>query len=297
MDKLLRKRFPGVPLSHVFQLLRKGDVRVNGARAKGDARVQDDDEIAVRLPAKETHDPRMGLSPEARSFRGRIPVLCEEGGLLVLDKPAGMAVHPGTGVKPGQTLIEMVVAEFPDAGFPPALVHRLDRGTSGVLLLALNRPTLVHLQNEIREHRARKTYLALVEGSPRQDSGSVDSRLARIDSASGGAKAIVARDEESGREAATHWKVRERFPRHTLLEVVIDTGRMHQIRAHLTSIGLPLVGDERYHPDPAHDTLGLKRPFLHAARMEIRLPDGKLGRFESPLPADLNLARTKAIDL
>lgn len=292
---MLRKRFPGVPLSHVFQLLRKGDVRVNGTRVKdGTLRLQDGDEVLVRLPEKERWDPETGKLPEASSFRGRIAVVFEDENMLVLDKPAGMAVHPGTGVKPGQTVIEMVQAEFPGAGFPPALVHRLDKGTSGVLLLAYNRPALVRLQEEIRTHRARKTYMALVEGSPKKDSGSIDSRLARIDSAQGGAKAIVARDEDSGREASTHWKVVKRLKAHTLLEVTIDTGRMHQIRAHLSSIELPIVGDERYHPDPGHRTFGLKRPFLHAFRMEIRVESGKNRRFEAPLPKDLAQALSLA---
>jgi 23S rRNA pseudouridine955/2504/2580 synthase len=290
LDKYLRKRFPGVPLSHVFQLLRKGDVRVNGARSKdGDLRLQDGDEVVVRVPGKESWDPHGGVDPQTLSFRGRIPVVFEDDDLLVLDKPAGMAVHPGTGVKPGRTVIEMVQAEFPDAGFPPALVHRLDKGTSGVLLLAYNRPALVRLQEEIRTHRARKTYLALAQGSPRQEAGTVDSRLARIDSAHGGAKAIVAR-EDSGREACTHWKVVRRLGGYALLEVTIDTGRMHQIRAHLASIGLPIVGDDRYHPDPDHRTFGLKRPFLHAFRMEIRVQAGKTRRFEAALPKDLDQA-------
>jgi len=291
LDKYLRKRFPAVPLSHVFQLLRKGDVRVNGTRVKnGDLRTQDGDEILVRLPNKESWDPASGKDPDTLSFRGRIPVVFEDDDMLVLDKPAGMAVHPGTGVKPGKTVIEMVQAEFPGAGFPPALVHRLDKGTSGVLLLAYNRTMLVCLQEEIRTHRARKTYLALAEGAPRKDEGTVDTRLARIDSAQGGAKAIVARDEESGREACTHWKVVKRLKAHTLLEVTIDTGRMHQIRAHLASIGLPIMGDERYHPDPEHRTFGLKRPFLHAARMEIRVATSKIRRFEAPLAKDLTQA-------
>lgn len=295
---MLRKRFPGVPLSHVFQLLRKGDVRVNGTRVKdGNLRLQDGDEVLVRLPDKERWDPDTGKVPEALSFRGRIPVVFEDDDLLVLDKPAGLAVHPGTGVKPGQTVIEMVQAEYPGAGFPPALVHRLDKGTSGVLLLAYNRPMLVRLQEEIRTHRAKKTYLALVEGRPRKDSGDIDARLARVDSVQGGAKAIVARDAESGREAMTHWKVVKRLKGHALLEVGIDTGRMHQIRAHLSSIGLPIVGDERYHPDPAHATLGLKRPFLHAARMEIRVASGKTRRFEAPLPKDLAQALAQAESL
>jgi 23S rRNA pseudouridine955/2504/2580 synthase len=292
LDKLLRRRFPSVPLSHVFQTLRKGDVRVNGAKAKGEARVQDGDEISVRLPTQESCDPALGESPSALSFRGRIPVLWEDDELLVLDKPAGLAVHPGTGVGPGRTVIEMVQAAFPGTGFPPALAHRLDKGTSGVLVLAKTRRMLVCIQDEIRAHRTGKTYMALAEGRPRAKAGTVDSRLARIDSARGGAKAIPAQ-EESGREAHTRWKVVRQLPRHAFLEVAIDTGRMHQIRAHLASIGLPLVGDGRYHPDPSHDTLGLKRPFLHAARFEVRL-GGRLWAFDAPLPKDLSQALMRA---
>ena len=292
LDKLLRRRFPAVPLSHIFQTLRKGDARINGVRAKGEARVQDGDEISVRLPTKESCDPALGQVPEAPSFRGRIPILWEDDDLLVLDKPAGLAVHPGTGVNPGRTVIEMVQAAFPGAGFSPALAHRLDKGTSGVLVLAKTRQMLVRIQDEIRAHRTGKTYLALAEGRPRAKSGTIDARLARIDSARGGAKAILA-EEESGREAHTRWKVVRQLPRHAYLEVAIDTGRMHQIRAHLASIGLPLVADERYHPDASHDALGLKRPFLHAARFEVHL-GGRLWAFDAPLPEDLSQALSRA---
>ncbi len=294
LDKLLRRHFPAVPLSHIFQTFRRGDVRLNGKRTRnGDARVQDGDEITVRLPVSENYDPAAGKLPVAPSFRGRIPVLWEDDDLLVLNKPAGLAVHPGTGVAPGCTVIEMVQAAFPGAGFAPELAHRLDKGTSGVLVLAKTRPALVAVQNEIRAHRSQKTYFALAEGSPSADRGEIDTRLARIDSARGGAKAIPARNEEVGREARTRWKVVRRLPEHTLLEVTLDTGRMHQIRAHLASIGLPLVGDDRYHPDPSHNALGLRRPFLHAARFEVGL-GGHPWRFEAPLPQDLEHALSLA---
>ena len=284
LDRYLRKVLPTVPLSHIFQLVRKGRVRVDGARADGAARLVGGARITLNVRPGElkTSAP---VREGASSLRDKVGVIFEDDELLVLDKPAGMAVHPGTGTPPGTTLIERVWQDLgsSDSIFQPALAHRLDRGTSGVVLVAKTRRALLEVQESIRSGSATKEYLALVEGVPSRPSGVVKERLERIDSHSGGAKSIVS---EQGSESETHWKIVERFRGYALLDVRILTGRMHQIRAHLASIGHPIVSDERYGTTALP---GLKRPFLHAARIALPI-HGRRRVFESPLPLELRNA-------
>lgn len=283
LDRYLRRVLPSVPLSHIFQLVRKGRVRVDGARADGSLRLVGGAKISLGTRPGElraTAPAREGAS----SLRDKVGVLFEDDELLVLDKPAGMAVHPGTGTPSGTTLIERVWQDLgaSDSVFQPALAHRLDRGTSGVVIVAKTRRALLEVQESIRDGSATKQYTALVEGIPNRPSGVVKARLQRVDSRSGGAKSIVSEDE--GSESETHWKILQRFGSHALLEVRILTGRMHQIRAHLASIGHPIVSDDRYGTTPFP---GLKRPFLHAARIALPI-HGRRRVFEAPLPADLS---------
>lgn len=281
LDRYLRKVLPTVPLSHIFQLVRKGRVRVDGARAEGSLRLAGGAKISLGVKAGELQT-AVPAREGASSLRDKVGVIYEDDELLVLDKPAGMAVHPGTGTPPGTTLIERVWQDLgaSDSVFQPALAHRLDRGTSGVVVVAKTRRALLEVQDCIREGIASKEYLALVEGVPNKPSGVVKARLERVDSRSGGAKSLVS---DEGVEAETHWKTSERFRSHALLQVKILTGRMHQIRAHLASIGHPIVSDDRYGTAPLP---GLKRPFLHAARIVLPL-HGRRKTFEAPLPPDL----------
>lgn len=284
LDRYLRKVLPSVPLSHIFQLVRKGRVRVDGARADGALRLAGGARISLGVKPGELKSAapvRQGGS----SLRDKVGVLFEDDELLVLDKPAGMAVHPGTGTPPGTTLIERVWQDLgaSDSVFQPALAHRLDRGTSGIVIVAKTRRALLEVQDGMRSGDSVKEYLALVEGVPQRPSGVVRDRLHRVDSRSGGAKSIVSDD---GLESETRWKIAERLFGHALLEVRILTGRMHQIRAHLASIGHPIVSDDRYGTTMLP---GLKRPFLHAARLSFPL-HGRRREFEAPLPADLRKA-------
>lgn len=271
-----------MPLSHIFQLVRKGRVRVDGARADGALRLVGGAKISLGTRPGElrTSTP---IREGASSLRDKVGVVYEDDELLVLDKPAGMAVHPGTGTPAGTTLIERVWQDLgvSESVFQPALAHRLDRGTSGVVIIAKTRRALLDVQESIQSGSAVKEYLALVEGAPSKPSGIVKAKLQRIDSRSGGAKSIVS--EEDGSEAETHWKVLERYRGFTMMNVRILTGRMHQIRAHLASIGLPIVSDDRYGTNPF---AGLKRPFLHASRLALPI-HGRRRVFEAPLPADL----------
>jgi len=275
---------PEVPLSRIFRLLRKGAVRVNGRKAKGESRLEAEDKISVEVGSEELRQ----APPERAAgggFRGRVGVVFEDDDLLVLDKPAGMAVHPGTGTPPGTTLIERVWQELgaSDSVFQPALAHRLDRGTSGVVVVAKTRKALLDVQRQIQAKDTPKEYLALVEGVPSKASGSIKEKLARVDSRDRGAKSIVVRADEAGQESETRWKIRRKFAGYALLDVQILSGRLHQIRAHMASIGHPIAGDDRYGTAKFQ---GLKRPFLHAARLGLRLY-GRQVFFEAPLPKDL----------
>ena len=284
LDRYLRKVLPTVPLSHIFQLVRKGRVKVDGARAEGAFRLISGAKISLAIKAGELQV-AAPVREGASNLRDKVGVIFEDDEILVLDKPAGMAVHPGTGTPPGTTLIERVWQDLgaSESVFQPALAHRLDRGTSGVVVVAKTRRALLEVQECIRAGTTTKEYLALVEGVPRKPSGVIDTRLERIDSRSGGAKSLVAED---GVEAETRWKIQERFPAHALLAVQILTGRMHQIRAHLASIGHPIVSDDRYGVSALP---GLKRPFLHASRLTLPL-HGRRKIFEAPLPGDLRAA-------
>ncbi len=284
LDRYLRRVLPEVPLSRIFRLLRKGAVRVNGRKAKGESRLEAEDKISVEVGSEELRQ----APPERAAgggFRGRVGVVFEDDDLLVLDKPAGMAVHPGTGTPPGTTLIERVWQELgaSDSVFQPALAHRLDRGTSGVVVVAKTRKALLDVQRQIQAKDTPKEYLALVEGVPSKASGSVKEKLARVDSRDRGAKSIVVRADEAGQESETRWKIRRKFAGYALLDVQILSGRLHQIRAHMASIGHPIAGDDRYGTAKFQ---GLKRPFLHAARLGLRLY-GRQVFFEAPLPKDL----------
>lgn len=287
LDRYLRKVLPDVPLSRIFRLLRKGAVRIDGRKAPGELRLVADAKITVDISPTELQG-APPASPGKGGLRSKVGVLFEDDDLLVIDKPAGMAVHPGTGTPAGTTLIERVLQELGVSGsvFQPALAHRLDRGTSGVVVVAKTRKMLLEIQRQIQDHSATKEYVALVEGVPAHSHGVVNDRLERVDSRDRGAKSLIVKGDDRGQAAETRWKVRRRFRSHTLVEVKILSGRMHQIRAHMASIGHPVAGDDRYGTAPFP---GLKRPFLHAARLGLRLW-GREVHFESPLPRELESA-------
>ena len=227
---------------------------------------------------------------------GPPPILHEDAGLLVVDKPAGMAAHPGTGILPGDSLIERARAYLANKGwrgegelFAPSLVHRLDKETSGVLLVAKTGPCLRALTAAMREGRVRKRYAALVSGVPAEGEGTIDVPLAREDTAAG----AKTRAAPEGKKALTRFRVVKNAGSYSLLQVIIETGRMHQIRAHLAHVGHPVAGDTRYHrPSEARRQrreLGLDRIFLHAEEISWE-EEGRRRRFRAPLPPELRSA-------
>lgn len=287
LDNYLLKILKGIPKSHVYRVLRRGEVRVNGQRAQPDRRLLEGDQ--VRIP------PVRGAPPPGRpgtqGARGEFSILqsCvlhEDDWLLVLDKPSGWAVHGGSGVSRG--VIEQLRAERPQARFLE-LVHRLDRDTSGLLLVARKRSALTALHAALREGGVEKHYAALAHGTWRKGQRRVDAAL-RQAMAAPAEKRMVA--DEGGLPASTIFTPLRQWRGFSLLDAKLLTGRTHQIRVHLAHIGHPILGDDKYGSrelDRPLARLGVRRLMLHAASLSFIHPGtGERVRFESPLPDAFN---------
>lgn len=285
IDNFLARVLKGVPKSHVYRILRSGEVRLNGRRVGPDARLTAGD--TVRVPPIRTATPAPAGNP---SVALGVPIVYEDEQLLVVDKPAGLAVHGGSGVSHG--LIESLRAARPEARFLE-LAHRLDRDTSGLLLLAKRRAALTELHRMLREGEIDKRYLVLVRGAWRDEKRTVRLPLHKFATRDGERRVRV--DDDLGRESATTLRRvdvwRDHDPPLALLEAELLTGRTHQIRVHLAHLGFPLAGDDKYGDFTWNKMLakrGLKRMFLHAARLTFSHPSsGTAMRLESPLPRDL----------
>jgi 23S rRNA pseudouridine955/2504/2580 synthase len=307
LDNYLVRRLKGVPRAHIHRIIRSGEVRVNKARAEAQTRVQQGD--LVRLPPvrdSERARQKADLLAIARSaatgglpaaeFACELPVLHEDELFLAIDKPAGLAVHGGSGISFG--VIERMRAGRPQARFLE-LVHRLDRETSGVLLVAKKRSALKALQLQFRERGTGKTYLAMVKGEWPASKKLIDLPLLKylIDGPQLEERRVkVAREgERDALSAVTMVKVARRLDGFTLLEVTIKTGRTHQIRVHLAHAGHPIAGDDKYGDFELNRRLAksvagtpLRRMFLHAWRLGLDHPvTGERLTIESPLPAEL----------
>lgn len=295
LDNFLVKLLKGVPKTHVYRVIRSGEVRVNAGRAAADTRLALGDE--VRVPPVRVAD-RVETAPApSREF----PVVFEDDFLLAIDKPAGVAVHGGSGVSFG--VIEQLRQARPGAVFLE-LVHRLDKDTSGLLLIAKKRSALVALQDQLRQRETGKIYSALVIGAWPASRKVIDVALHKF-LTGGGERRVeaVADDHDAGRRSITLVRVVEGFGAgagsgagFTLLDVTIKTGRTHQIRVHLKHEGHPIVGDEKYGDFSQNKALargeavaGIRfdRMFLHARRLEFTHPgSGEAIRLEAPLPAE-----------
>lgn len=291
LDNFLLRLLKGVPKTHVYRVIRSGEVRINGGRASAYTRLADGDEVRVP-PVRVAQREHVAPAP-ARSF----PLLFEDAHLLAVDKPAGVAVHGGSGVSSG--VIEQLRQARPDARFLE-LVHRLDRETSGVLLIACRRSALVHLQDQFRARGADKgvgkTYTALVAGQWPERLKVIDTPLHKFLTPEGERRVRAASaDDPQGAYALTLVRVVERLDGYTLLDVTIKTGRTHQIRVHLAGAGHPIAGDDKYGDfalnrqlaRAAAGQLRLERMFLHARRLRFLHPaTGQTLELESPLPQD-----------
>jgi len=280
LDNYMMRLLKGVPKSHIYRILRSGEVRVNSGRVGPEYRVEAGDRL--RLPPI-----RVAKQASRVPVRGtfEVEILYEDDGLLVINKPSGVAVHGGSGVSHG--VIEQLRAARPEARFLE-LVHRLDRETSGILMLAKKRSVLTALHREIREGRVGKQYLALVLGKWTNRRQSVKLSLERKVLASGERRVRVAAD---GMTSPTVFTLKQRWPDFSLVEAELKTGRTHQIRVHLAHLGYPIAGDDKYGDFAANRVLakrGLKRMFLHACRLHFTHPaSGEQMVIEAPLPSEL----------
>lgn len=283
IDNYLQKILKGVPKSHIYRILRSGEVRVNSGRVQASYRLQSGDK--VRLPPLRTgvKPARAGTLGSGALFSGA--VLFEDEDLLVVDKPSGVAVHGGSGISSG--VIEQLRVARPGQRFLE-LVHRLDRDTSGVLLLAKKRTALTGLHAQLRDGAVRKHYLALVFGEWKDAKRNVKAALHKYVSSSGERRVVV---NEEGQQAHTVFRLVRNLSGYSLLDAELKTGRTHQIRVHLAHIGYPIAGDDKYGDFDANKRLvklGLKRMFLHAASLEFSHPRSEqIVRIEAPLAAEL----------
>ncbi len=296
LDKYVRKALKGVPLSHVYKMFRTRKVKVNGVRGKPEQLLKAADRIEIwGDEQKLLAEPAPGTTPRVRGSGGlRLEVLLEDDDLLVVNKPAGLAAHPGTGIS-GATLVELVrdylkvPTKLPSGEFKPSPAHRLDRETSGIILVAKTRQAMVVL-GQLFESKAdmKKQYLALAKGKMPQQSGLFDQPLSEHEQ-SGRSKDMRGVNMQP---ALTRWKVVGSMKEATLLQVLIETGRTHQIRRHLQAAGHPVAGDPRYGDfnfnRAARTRWGLRRMFLHAWKLELPHPiTGAILRLEAPLPPEL----------
>jgi 23S rRNA pseudouridine955/2504/2580 synthase len=271
VDNFLVARLKGVPKSHVYRVLRSGEVRVNSGRIKPDYRLKAGDRIRIP-PVRVSHE-----KPKARP--AEFPVAHEDAAILVVDKPAGVAVHGGSGISFG--VIESLRAARPQCKLLE-LAHRLDRDTSGLLIVCKKRTALVELHRMLRDGEVEKIYVAMVKGAPAEDAFEIREALHKHVTASGERRVSV---NEGGKAALTRVKVLRRGEL-SLLEVRLLTGRTHQIRVHLAHAGHPIVGDEKY-GDFALNRKLKKRLLLHAAKLSFRHPlTRERLELESPLPRD-----------
>jgi 23S rRNA pseudouridine955/2504/2580 synthase len=293
LDNYLATLLKGVPKSHVYRIVRSGEVRVNKGRVDASHRLAEGD--IVRIPPIKLPKPSIDAQTKAKipeNARQSLGFLLEDDALIAIDKPAGMAVHGGSGVNFG--VIEALRAARPEAKYLE-LVHRLDRETSGVLLVAKKRSALTGMHAMLRGEtatRIEKQYYALVKGDWPDEKRHVRMKLAKYVTLSGEKRVSV--DEEDGQAAHTIFTRVERLGMATLLDCDIRTGRTHQIRVHLAHLGFPIVGDDKY-GDFALNKIaqaakngGLKRMFLHARLIRFPHPlTGEMLIIESPLPPEL----------
>ncbi len=277
LDRCVSENCPGLSRTQAQKLIDDGYVTVNGKIEKAKYKSDIGDRIEINIPPPSPSK----LLPEAIPIK----ILYEDDDLLVIDKPAGLTVHPAPG-HPTHTLVNAMLShlsELADADDTsrPGIVHRLDKDTSGVMLIAKNITALANLSEQFKSRSIKKVYLTLVRGHLKPERGVIEAPIGRD---SGDRKKMSVTGESRGRQARTNYRVIRYVGNNSLLEITPETGRTHQVRVHLAAIGYPVVGDGTYGTKSAY----LNRQFLHAHRLGFHLPSsGDYVEFESPLPADL----------
>ena len=277
LDRYVAQECPELSRSYVQRLISDGYITVNNCAAKGSLRLKIGDRVTAMIPPPSPPRPLPEEIP--------LSIVYEDGDLLVVDKPAGLTVHPAPG-HPSHTLVNAILAHCPDLAISgsmrPGIVHRLDKNTSGLLVVAKNDVAQQNLSNQLKARSMLKRYLVLVQGHLSPERGIIEAPIGR-DPRNRKRMAVV----PEGREARTQYRVIRYLDNYTLLEVTLETGRTHQIRVHLSAIGFPVVGDEVYGRKSPH----LERQFVHACYLSFRLPSsGEYAEFRSKLAPDLEEA-------
>ena len=331
LDRFLRKAFPEESLSVFFAVIRKKKVRVNGVVGKANQMLAEGDVVNIYENFKsvsdiderlETRDERKndaeslplasaddakstgfaknkstwgksltGAEKQAHWGAHELDLIVQTEDYVIINKPSGLASQPGSGTRPGESLVEYLWEWGRNEGldFKPTIAHRLDQETSGMIIAALHGDTLRDFTRLIREHEVDKFYFALVKGNLKKDRGTISESLTRTDSAKG-SKMLVGQDDEKAQKAITHYRVKQHYEGYDLVKIKLETGRMHQIRAHFASIGHPLLGDTRYGDFALNREVkkqfGLNRLFLHSCRLEFDWK-GEHKVFDCPLPKEL----------
>lgn len=299
MDKFLVSRFSDKSRAFLQSLIKDGNILVNSKIVKQGYILKDGDEISINFPQKA----EMSLEPDSSI---KFEVIYEDDDVVVVNKPAGLSVHPSEN-ESDKTLVNGLLARYPeiknvgdlsvggeDLNLRPGIVHRLDKDTSGVMIIARNNNSFQFLKNQFKEKKAVKKYVALVVGKVYKESGTISLPIARKRKLP--TKQVAVKNERQARgkirEAVTEYRVVRQIDVggkiFTLIEAMPKTGRMHQIRVHFSAIGHPLAGDFKYGSKNQVAIAGLGRHFLHAKSLEIDLPSGKHKIFESSLPSDLS---------
>lgn len=290
LDQYLSLKLADFSRARLQKLIEDGAVKVNDKQAKAGQKLRPGDLISLDLP-----DP---VPLDAVAEEIPLTIVFEDENLLVINKPAGMVTHPGAGVNSG-TLVNAVLhharGSLSSIGgvVRPGIVHRLDKDTSGLIMVAKNDRAHQSLAAQLKVKSARRSYLALVEGSPGEESGTIDLPIGRHPKKRVQMTVVTPAMAVEARHAVTHYQVLEHFHKYALLACQLETGRTHQIRVHLSHLGLPIVGDLVYNQKttgtlPARAKLGLKGQALHAHKLSFTHPvSGKLLEFEADLPADL----------
>jgi 23S rRNA pseudouridine1911/1915/1917 synthase len=280
LDKFVSENCPGLSRSQAQKIIDDGFVTVDGLMEKASHKTETGERIEITIPPPSPS----GLLPEDIPVK----ILYEDDDLLVIDKPAGLTVHPAPG-HPSHTLVNAVLSHLSEIEDEadvtrPGIVHRLDKDTSGVMLVAKNNVALANLSDQFKSHSVQKVYMTLVKGILKPERGVIEAPIGRD---SGDRKKMAITGESRGRQARTNYRVLRYVGKNSLLEITPETGRTHQIRVHLAAIGYPVIGDATY----GKKSVYLNRQFLHAHRLGFYLPSsGKFVEFESPLPEDLQKA-------
>lgn len=287
IDNFLRTALKGVPKSMIYRILRKGEVRVNKKRIKPDGRLNGGD--VVRIPPIRVAEPNeVPVAGDGLLELLESAILYESKALIVINKPSGLAVHGGSGVNLG--LIEALRQLRPDERFLE-LVHRLDRDTSGCIMVAKKRSMLRHLHELLRNNQVNKVYHALVVGRWESKDKAIDAPLRKNELKSG---ERIVKVQADGKPSLTRFKVLRRFgAAATLVEAKPVTGRTHQIRVHTQFAGHPIIGDDKYGVEEVNKAMrlqGIRRLFLHAAFLQVALPDGDELKLDAPLDEGLQAA-------